>query len=933
MLTLHSARRSLPLVVLIAASTWQARAQSLPLDPAVRTGKLPNGFTYFIRHNAEPAKRVVFYLANKVGSMQEEDNQRGLAHFMEHMSFNGTKHYPKNELVNYLQKSGVRFGADLNAYTGFNETVYQLPLPADDTSIVRNGLQIMRDWAGEATLETEEINKERGVVLEEKRLRNGAKQRLQDQTFPVSVNGSRYASRLPIGTEEVLNNFKPDVVKRFYKDWYRPDLQALIVVGDIDVNSMEQQIKMLFGDLKNPAKERSKLTYNIPLTGKNQFRALTDPEQTTTTIEILIKQPESTLKTSTDYRNSIIRTLYNAVLAERFRELLVQPDPPFISAQAGIQGFMGGLDAYSVSISPKPGKMAEAFSIVYTELLRMQKHGITNSELERGKLAYLTGFENAYKESSKTPSRSYVQEYLQYFLNEIAAPGMEVEYKLAKEFVGNITLTEINAFAAKAMQETNRDIIITAPEKDKNSLPAETVVNGWITKVESDKLSPRKETVNPSGLLKTMPLAGKVVKQERADSVGAIKYTLSNGITVWVKPTDFKNDEILFGAFSEGGTSIYSDKDFLNASNATLIAANGVGDFAPVELGKFMTGKAAQVQPWVQERYEGFNGAAVSKDLETALQLLYLYFTAPRKDLLIFKNIISRTKAGMANRLNNPEAVFADSVNLVLGNYHYRRKPIATDQVDSIDPDKIYDIYRELFANAGGFTFVFTGSIDTAAFIPLIEKYLGSLPVTGKTATTKDLGIRIPDGVINKTFYKGKDNKATVRLYYSGVYQFSAVNNIQLSALGTILQYRMIERIRELEGGAYTPQAGVNYGKLPQSRYTFHIQFTCAPGNVEKLVAAANEEIKKIKSSGVSADDITKFAAEQTRGNETQLRSNRFWLSYLIYALQNEEPATGVYRLTELLKQVTTATVQQTAKQYINDKNYIKLVLMPETTN
>jgi zinc protease len=876
---------------------------------------------------------VVFYLANKVGSIQEEEDQRGLAHFMEHMSFNGTKHYPKNELVNYLQRSGVRFGADLNAYTGFNETVYQLPLPSDDTSIVRNGLQIMRDWAGEATLETEEIDKERGVVLEEKRLRNGAQQRLQDQTFPISVNGSRYASRLPIGTEQVLNNFKPDAVKRFYKDWYRPDLQALIVVGDIDVNNMEQQIKVLFGDLKNPAKERAKLTYNTPLTGKNQFKALTDPEQTTTTIEVLIKQPESTLKTAADYRNSIIRTLYNTALAERFRELLVQPDPPFISAQAGIQGFMGGLDAYSVSIAPKPGKIAESFNAVYAELLRKQQYGITSGEFERGKLNYLTSFENAYKESSKTPSRSYVQEYLQYFLHEVAAPGMENEYKLAKECIGNITLADINTFAAKAMQDVNRDIIIMAPEKDKNSLPAETMVNGWIAKVKSDKLSPWKETVNNSGLLKTIPLAGKVVKQQRMDSVGAIKYTLSNGISVWVKPTDFKNDEILFGAFSEGGTSLYSDKDFLNASNATLIAANGVGAFAPIELGKLLTGKAAQVQPWVQDRYEGFNGAAVSKDLETALQLLYLYFTAPRKDSLIFKNIINRTKAGMANKSGSPEAVFADSVNLVLGNYHYRRQPITTERIDSINLDKLYAIYRELFANAGAFTFVFTGSIDSVTFIPLMEKYLGSLPVTGKKAIANDLGIRIPDGVISKTFYKGKDNKATVRLYYSGAYNFNAVNNIQLSALGTILQYRMIERIRELEGGAYTPQAGVNYGKLPQSRYAFHIQFTCAPGNVEKLVAAANEEIKKIKNSGVSADDITKFTAEQTRGNETQLRSNRFWLSYLTYALQNGEPATGVFHLNDQLKQVTPATVQQTAQQYINDKNYIKLVLMPEATN
>ena len=930
MWNIYPKRHILPLAGLFCACAAQSFSQSLPLDPLVRTGKLANGFTYYIRHNTEPKDRVVFYLANKVGSLQENDDQRGLAHFMEHMSFNGTKYFPKNQLVNYLQKSGVRFGADLNAYTGFTETVYQLPLPSDDSSIVRNGLQIMRDWAADATLETEEINKERGVVLEEKRLHNGAGQRLQDQSFPLQVNGSRYADRLPIGIEPVLNNFTPDKIRAFYKDWYRPDLQALIVVGDIDVNSMEQRIKQLFVDLKNPVPERSRLMYTIPLTGKNQYQVLTDPEQTSTQVQVLIKQPGAELTTKADYRNAIVRNLFNYALAGRFQELAAKPNPPFISAQAGIEDFMGGLDAFSASVTPKPGKTAEAFTALWTEIVRMQQWGLTTDELERAKTAYLSQWENMYKESSKTPSRSYVQEYLQYFLKGTAAPGIETEYQLAKAYTGTISLDDVNALAAKIIKDSDRDIFIYAPEKDKAGLPDAATLDAWMVKIKQQKQEQWKEEFKAQGLVKTMPVAGKVIKRERADSLGATILTLSNGIKVWIKPTGFKNDEILFSSFREGGTSLYPDSLYLDASNAAqLVAMNGVGAFTPVELNKLLTGKSAQAQPYIQERYEGISGAATPKDLETALQLTWLYFTSPRRDSLIFNNAINNARAGLANKANNPEAVFADSVNLILGGNHYRRRPVSAARIDSISLDKVVAVYRERFSDAAGFTFVFTGSIDTVTFIPLIEQWLGSLPSSGKKQTARDLGIHIPEGQISRTFYKGQDNKAVVKLFYSGAYTFNEANNIQLSALGALLQYRMIERIRELEGGAYTPKAGVNYGKLPQSRYAFSIDFTCAPGSVDKLVAAANEEIAKIKAGGVSADDIGKFTAEQTRTRELQLHANPYWMGYIAYLLQNDEPAHGTAHFDALLKTVTPKTVQQSAQQYLNDKNYIRLVLLP----
>jgi zinc protease len=449
--------------------------------------------------------------------------------------------------------------------------------------------------------------------------------------------------------------------------------------------------------------------------------------------------------------------------------------------------------------------------------------------------------------------------------------------------------------------------------------------------VRQQKLSAWKDEASDKRLMPVLPTAGRVVGRERMDSIGVTIYTLSNGVKVWVKPTSFKNDEILFTASSEGGTSLYPDSLFVQAAAAgSVIPANGLDVFGPVELGKLLTGKAAQVQVYVQDRFEGINGGSTVKDLETALQLTHLYFTKPRYDSTLFSNNINTNKAMLLNRANNPEAVFNDTVNVLLGGNHFRRQPPSLAKLEAINLDKVYAIYKERFANAGDFTFVFTGSIDTTTFIPLIERYLGSLPSTGVKEVAKDPGIYVPEGQYSKTVYKGKDNKSTVKLFYSGDYTFHFTNNTQLAALGAVLQYRMTERIRELEGGAYTPSAGASYNKLPRSRYLISIGFTCAPQNVEKLIAAVKDEIGKLQAGGVSEEDITKFKAEQIRLRETQLQTNGFWHSWLINVLQNQEPVTGVLKLKERLPLVTTQSVQQAAKQFLNEKNYIRLVLMPE---
>ena len=907
-----------------------AASEIIPLDPAVRTGKLPNGFTYYIRKNVEPKNRVTLYLANKIGSIMENDDQLGLAHFMEHMGFNGTKNFPKNDLVNYLQKTGVRFGADLNAYTSFDETVYQLPIPSDDPEILKNGVQIMRDWAQDATLDDAEINKERGVVIEEKRLGKGAQQRMQDQYLPMLFNNSRYSNRLPIGTEEVLKNFTPATLRQFYADWYRPDLQALIVVGDIDVAAMEQTIKAKFSDLKKPAKPRLRTKYSITLLNKNQFITVTDKEFPVSVAQILIKHPESKLITKTDYRNSIVRSLFNQMLGARFADLSKQADPPFLQGGANISPFLAGLDNYSAFVVAKPGEMERGFKAVLTETERLQRFGFTQTELDRAKQSYLTTMESSFKEKDKTPSASFVNEYLRHFLEEEASPGIEYEFNMANSLTGGITLADLNGYSKKYITDVNRDVIIMGPEKDKANLPDESTIEKWISATKQSNLTAYVDQVSDKPLLAAKLTGGKVISESKTAEIGVTELKLSNGIKVILKPTDFKNDEISFSAFSPGGTSLYSDADFQSASYATtIIRSGGVGEFNSVQLPKLLSGKRVSVNPYIAERSEGISGATTPKDLETALQLTYLYFTSPRKDAETFKGLMAQQKGSLANRGNDPNSVFADSLSAILGNYNVRRTGPSVEKLNQINLDRAFDIYKERFADASDWTFVFVGNFDAEKIKPLLAQYLGSLPSINRKETAKDLGITIPAGKIDKKIYKGQEPKANVRLVFSGDYTYSVKHNNQLDALAEVLTIKLIERLREDEGGVYGVGARASYSKFPKSKYTFNISFGCAPENVEKLISSTLDEINKIKQNGALKLDMEKFIAEETRSTETQIKDNGFWLGYLTSQYQNEEDPKQILSYLESLKELTPEFLKATAQYRLSD-NFIRMVLLPE---
>lgn len=924
-------RKGLLIFVALGICYFSAFVQELPLDPAIRKGRLPNGFTYYIKKNTEPKLRAQLYLVIKAGSILETDAQLGLAHFTEHMSFNGTKNFPKNALVDYLQKSGVRFGADLNAYTSFDETVYQLPIPTDDVDVFKNGMQIMRDWAGAATMETGEINKERGVILEEKRLGKGAKQRMSDKYLPVLLNNSRYSKRLPIGTEEVLKNFRPSVIKQFYNEWYRPSLQALIVVGDIDVDAIEKMIKAKFADLKDPAVVRPRTKYNVALTGKNQFIAVSDKEFPYTVAQVIIKHPGTKLKTRQDYRESIKRALFNQMLGARYDELAQQADLAFVQGGASIEGFLGGLDNYGALVVAKPGELEKGFKAIWMETERARRFGFTSTELGRAKQSYLAGMETSVREKDKTLSERLVQEYTRHFLNEEAAPGILKEFELVKELLPGITLDELNAVAKQYIKNKDRDVVIMAGEGDKGKLPTEVVVNEWMKEVESSSITAYTDIVDDKPLLATAPVSGKIVDEKYIAELDVTELMLSNGVKVVLKPTDFRNDQVLFNSFSPGGSSLYSDEDFQSAANAaTIIDNSGVGDFSAVQLSKMLTGKIVSVTPYISERSEGVQGSASPKDLETAMQLTYLYFTKPRRDSVLFNNFITRSKAAIANRSNDPVSVFTDTVNAVLGNHHIRRTGPTVKKLEQVLLDKAYTIYKDRFADANDFTFTFTGSFDKEKIKPLLEEYLGSLPSLKRGEQARDLGIRTPKGKIEQTVYKGSAPKATVRLVFSGDYVYGQENNIQLDGLAEVLNIKLVERLRELEGGVYSPSVRAGFSKFPVSRYSVTIVFGCAPENVEKLISATLDEIGKLRSQDAGDAEVQKFIAEEKRITETQLMDNKFWSQYLSGSYQNNDDPKSVLRHLELLKSVTAGTIRKAAGDYLSGENMIRLVLMPE---
>ncbi|WP_442589469.1 M16 family metallopeptidase [Pedobacter sp. AW31-3R] len=912
-----------------------SQGKVIPNDPAVKIGKLPNGLTYYIRKNSEPTKRAELYLANKIGSLMENDDQQGLAHFTEHMAFNGTRDFPKNEIINYLQKAGVRFGADLNASTGFDQTVYQLPIPTDSAEVFKTGFKILSNWAGRISMDGEEIDKERGVIIEEERQRGkNAQDRMSKQLLPLLLKDSRYENRIPIGKLDLLQTFTHDKIRSFYADWYRPNLQAVIAVGDFDVNEVEKLIIANFSDLKNPTKERERLKYDLPDNKAPLVKIITDPEQQYNVAMVMWKQRGRGNKTTDDIRKSLVYSMINSMLDSRFQEIMQKGDAPFLFAKSSFGPYQGGLipglNAFQTVVASKSGKdLLPAFTAAIAESERAVKFGFLASELAVVKRNLESGNEMQFKEANKTASSAFVQQYLEHFLKGSPIGSMAFNYEEVKKQLATITLAEVNSMAKTLITKDNQILIVQAPEKDKADLPTEQALLATLSTAGAH-VKPYVDDAVTKPLLATKPVAGKVVAEKKFNEIGVTEWTLSNGIKVVLKPTDFKNDQIMFNSFSKGGTSVADPNDYQSADFSSLIPQSGLGDFNPSQLNKLLAGNTGRGGAYIDELYQGFNGGSSPKDLETAFQMVYASATNPRKDAEIFNKNISDYKITLANKNASPESVFGDTVQAVLSSYNKRSMPTTLADVEKVSLDKSFAFYKERFADLGEQTFVFVGNFELNTIKPLIETYIASLPTQGKKQNFVDIGANPPKGVVSKTVYKGLEDKASVQLYIHGDFDYTAENNVQLSALKAALENKILERLREKESGVYSPSVGLSVGKLPAAHYYFTISFSCSTANVEKLVAAALDEVKNIKASGATAEDVEKFKSEEHRQMELSLRNNGYWLGYLTTRLKYEDNLDLMLGNKKRVDAVTVESTKATAQKYLNENNYIRLVLVPQ---
>ena len=905
-------------------------AQTIPLNPKVRTGKLANGLTYYIQQNSKPEKRVELRLAINAGSILETDKQQGLAHFVEHMCFNGTKKFPKNELVSYLQSLGIQFGGDLNAYTSFDETVYILPVPTDKPELVDTGLEVLKEWAFNVSFEGTEIDKERGVILEEWRLGRGAEQRMRDKQFPILFKGSQYAKRLPIGQEKVLRNFKHDVLRQYYKDWYRPNLMAIVVVGDIDANAMEQKIKTLFADAQNPAKEKPRKDFPIPTHKETLVSIATDKEAAFTNVQLLFKKPASKTLTEQDYLKKLKLQIFTGMLNERFDELRLSSNPPFSSAGSFYGSFLRGADAFGLSASTSDTGIETGLKALLTETKRLEKHGFVQQELDLYKKKYLASLERRYNDRDKQESGNIIDDYVEHFLSQEPAPGIEYDYNFTKKNIDNITIAELNTYIKDLITKENFVVAIQAPEKAGVKVPNEKEVRAILAEMDKVEVKPYEAKQIALSLTEGITInAGKIVGEKKLDKIGVTELTLSNGVKVILKPTDFKNDEIVISAFSNGGTSLASDADFASAQYiAGIIAESGINNLSQSDMKKTMTGKNVRIAPVISELYEGFSGSSTPKDIETAMQLLHLYFVAPRKDENAFNSKKTRDKAFLGNITSNPQFYFFIELAKFLGQGSPRTNPIP--DFEQLDYQKGFDFYKNRFADASDFTFIFVGSFQIDAIKPLLETYLASLPALQRKETWKDNGVRLPKGMQDKVFFKGTDPKSFVQIIFAGEDKYDAKNDYLLDALGELLDIKLIEKIREESAGAYTVGASGNIEKYPIGQFQFAVNFPCDPKRVDELTKQALEEIEKIQKGNIDDKDLEKVKEQRKRKVEVDIKTNRYWANALQSTYFNELNSENIADWESRLNWITKEAMQNMAKKYINTKSYIRAVLKPE---
>jgi zinc protease len=901
----------------------------LPLWPKVKKGKLANGLTYYVLPHARPEARAMLWLAVNAGSVQEDDDQRGLAHFDEHMAFNGTKRFPKDALVKYLESIGMRFGADLNAYTTWDQTVYQLEVPTDKPDYIAKGLDILRDWAGNVTYDATEIGKERGVVKEEWRLGRGAQMRLFDKHAKVLFKGSRYANRITIGLPEILDKAPPEALTRFYKDWYRPDLMAVIAVGDFDPQTIENEIKARFGDLKAPATPRPRPSGGLPAADGTRVSVETDREATNTTVTIqnlLAHRPESSKR---DMRRMTMENIYSMILNERFATIARRADAPFLGAFGGISGVVRDVDGFSRFAAAKGGKVEDALRALLTEVIRVEKHGITATELERARINMKRQYEQLADTEASRDSRDFTDEITRNFFEGELMVGSEVEKKLTLDILPTLTLAELNQLGTSFGGADGRVVLISGP--DGKPLPTTARVLEIVNEVSKAPVTPWEDKAPQTALMAKAPTAGTITKETKNDKVGVTEWTLSNGARVIVKPTDFEVDDIAMTGYSNGGEATAPDSQFLTAHWAdTLVDLGGVGELDAESLGKVLTGKAIRVSTTIGETSESIDAGGSAKDLETMMQLVYLRLTAPRKDADQFAVFKANFKEQITNALRSPEFRYARESQLALYKGNIRRKPPEPTDVDKLDLDKAIAFYKQRFGDVSDFTFVFVGDVKPDQLKPLVETYLASLPGKGRKEKEKDLKIRKASGIVKKTFKLASEPKASVQIDMHGNQKWTRNDDRDMNILGSVLSMKLREVMREDMGGVYGVGARGRLTRSPSQERSFTIQFGCDPTRVDELVKAALAGAEKLKKEDVDADTLERVKQTFVRTRETDLRNNNFWLGWLANAYKYGDDPALVLDMSQFTNRITAANVKAAAKKFLDTKQYYQAVMLPE---
>ncbi|MCL2039750.1 MAG: insulinase family protein [Bacteroidetes bacterium] len=911
--------------------------EHIPLNPKVKTGTLDNGMKYYILENKKPENRAEVWIKFDVGSVQEEEHQRGLAHFIEHMCFNGTKNFPKDSLIRFLESTGIKFGADINAATGFDMIQYTLTVPTDIPGMLEKGVQVLNDWARFVSFDEDEIEKERGVILAEEitRMAN-AQGRANNYHIPKMLMGSKYAERMPIGLTKVIETAPKQAFLEYYYDWFRPELTAVVMVGDFETKTAEDLIKKYFADWKFQGTGTPKplVKEKVPFNKEPIISIYRDKELSNAMAGFIIKHPERDNLSYYSYRENLKEQMFGIMFNMRMQEISQEANPPFLYAAGGMSEFIGGVRAFQLISIPKEGEFDLGVSRVLDEAFRVDQHGFTKSELERAKEQILSIYEKMFNERDKSESNSFARELTSYFSKGESAPGIEVEFDLVKKWLPEITLEEVNKMVSQQIGRENVVAQVSIPE-DFADQPTEKSVMDLFTKSETTKHDPYIDDLGDAELMKTKPKAGKITSEKKLKNADVTEMILSNGARVLLKPTDFKNDEILFSCYSGGGASLYPDNEYHLVNSSDGIVDNcGLGEFSSTKLQKLLQSKMIRLSPYIADYEQGMRGSLTPKDSEIFFQLLHMQFTEPRKDNDAYSSWLAKTDEIIRNRRNDPMSDYRDTLNAVLTSNNIRGETLNRDHLEKFNLDRAYTIYQERFADASNFTFVFVGAFKIDEFKPLVEQYLASLPATKKAEKGKDLGIKPLPGVVNKVVKRGIEPKSTVSINIDFPYDnFSSEENLKINLLSEVLNIKIRETLREDMGGVYSPYARLNWGYFPRKYVRAMVYFTCDPVKTDDLVAAAKEVITNVRKE-ISNEDLIKAKELNKKENEVSVKENNYWLRNIVVYETTGRGNEGMAFLNNYaanIDKVTANDLLKLAVKYLDfEKNCISVIQMPE---